>query len=206
MSPRPDVSEERRTQIITAAIKVFAREGFANSRMDDVSSEAGISKGLLYWYFKSKEEIIIAIADVLFGVEFRKMQEITIEGQSARSCLEGFLEIFLEDIRGIMKVVPVIYEFYALAFRNLTVRKVMQDYLGRFVAIMEPIVWHGMETGEFTPGDARQVSIAIASALEGTLLLWAYAPELVQPEEQLRASMALILNGLVANSNEQAVS
>jgi AcrR family transcriptional regulator len=199
MSPRPDVSEERRTQIITAAIKVFAQEGFANTRMDDVSAEAGLSKGLLYWYFKSKEEIIIAIADVLFGAEFRKMQELTIEDQSARSCLESFLDIFLEDLRGMMKVAPVIYEFYALAFRNPTIRKVMQEYLGRFVAIMEPIVWHGMDTGEFTPGDARQVTIAIASALEGTLLLWAYAPELVQPEEQLRASMALILKGLDAN-------
>jgi AcrR family transcriptional regulator len=199
MSPRPDVSEERRTQIITAAIKVFAREGFANTRMADVSTEAGLSKGLLYWYFKSKEEIIIAIADVLFGAEFRKLQDIKIEDQSARSCLEGFLDIFLEDLRGMMKVVPVVYEFYALAFRNHTVRKVMQEYLGRFVAIMEPIVWHGMDTGEFILGDARQVTIAIASALEGTLLLWAYAPELVQPEEQLRASMALILKGLDAN-------
>jgi len=199
MSPRPDVSEERRTQIITAAIKVFAREGFANTRMDDVSAEAGLSKGLLYWYFKSKEEIIIAIADVLFGAEFRKMQDITIEDKSARSCLESFLDIFLEDLRGMMKVVPVVYEFYALAFRNPTVRKVMQEYLERFVAIMEPMVWHGMDTGEFTPADARQVTIAIASALEGTLLLWAYAPELVQPEEQLRASMALILRGLEAN-------
>jgi AcrR family transcriptional regulator len=68
MSPRPDVSEERRNQIIESAIKVFAREGFANTRMEDVATESGLSKGLLYWYFKSKEEIIIAIADLLFSV------------------------------------------------------------------------------------------------------------------------------------------
>ena len=196
MSPRPDVSEERHAQIIESAIKAFARQGFASTRMEDVATESGLSKGLLYWYFKSKEEIIIAIADLLFGVEFRKMQSLSAKGQTALACLESFLEIFIEDLQGMLKVAPVIYEFYALAFRNATVRKVMQEYLGRFVAILEPIVQHGMDHGEFSPGDARQVTLAIGSALEGTLLLWAYAPELVQPEEQLRVSMALLLKGL----------
>lgn len=196
MSPRPDVSEERRAQIIESAIEVFARQGFASTRMDDVAAESGLSKGLLYWYFKSKEEIIIAIADLLFGVEFRKMQSLSVEGQTARAGLESFIEIFIEDLQGMLKVAPVIYEFYALAFRNITVRKVMQEYLGRFVAILEPIVQHGMDHGEFSPGDARQVTLAIGSALEGALLLWAYAPELVQPEQQLRLSMALMLEGL----------
>jgi AcrR family transcriptional regulator len=41
MSPRPDVSEERRAQIIESAIKVFARQGFANARMDNVAAESG---------------------------------------------------------------------------------------------------------------------------------------------------------------------
>ncbi|MBN2550781.1 MAG: TetR/AcrR family transcriptional regulator [Anaerolineales bacterium] len=198
MSPRPDVSEKRRAQILESAIQVIAQQGFANTRMDDVAAESGYSKGLLYWYFKSKEEIIIAIADLLFGVQFRKMQKLSVEGQTARACLENFLDIFLEDLRGMLKVAPVIYEFYALAFRNTTVRKVMQQYLERFVEILEPIVQQGMDNGEFTPGKARQITIAIGAALEGTLLLWAYAPEMFQPEEQLRASMALILKGLAA--------
>ena len=196
MSPRPDVSEERRAQIIESAIQVFARQGFASTRMDDVAAESGLSKGLLYWYFKSKEDIIIAIADLLFSAEFHKMQSLSVEGQTARACLESFLEIFIADLQGMLKVAPVIYEFYALAFRNATVRRVMQEYLGRFVAILEPIVQHGMEGGEFTPGNSRQVTVAIGAALEGTLLLWAYAPDLVQPEQQLRLSMALMLTGL----------
>jgi AcrR family transcriptional regulator len=196
MSPRPDVSEERRNQIIESATNVFARQGFAHTRMDDVANEAGLSKGLLYWYFKSKEEIIVAIADLLFSAEFRKMQALSVEGKTARACLDAFLNIFLEDLYGMLKVAPVIYEFYSLAFRNATVRGVMQEYLYRFVTTLEPIVQHGIDRGEFEPGNARQVAVAIGSALEGPLLLWAYAPEIVNPEELLRLSMELILNGL----------
>jgi AcrR family transcriptional regulator len=196
MSPRPDVSEERRSQIIESAIQVFAREGIAKTRMEDVAAEAGLSKGLLYWYFKSKEEIIIAIADLLFSAELNKLQKRMPDGQSARACLEHFVEIYIVDLRAMLKLTPIIYEFYALAFRNQTVRRVMQEYLHHYVAVLEPVVQRGMEHGEFAPGDARQITIAIGATLDGTLLLWAYDPDMVQVEAQLRASMALLLKGL----------
>lgn len=196
MSPRPDVSEERRNQIIESAIKVFAREGFANTRMEDVASESGLSKGLLYWYFKSKEDIIIAIADLLFSAEFRKMQNLSIEGQTSRDCLWNFLDIFIKDLQMILKLSPVIYEFYALAFRNSTVRRVMHEYLQRFIMIMEPMISQGMERGEFMPGNTRQITIAIGACFEGTLLLWSYAPDMIQPEQQLHASLAILIRGL----------
>jgi AcrR family transcriptional regulator len=196
MSPRPDVSEERRSQIIESAIKVFAREGFANTRMEDVATESGLSKGLLYWYFKSKEEIIIAIADLLFSVEFRKMQNLSIEGRTSHDCLEDFLNIFIEDLQGMLKLAPIIYEFYALAFHNSTVRHVMHEYLQRFVTLLEPVIQYGMDRGEFLAGNARQITITIGATFEGTLLLWAYAPEMFQPEQQLRVSMVILLKGL----------
>ena len=58
MSPKPDVSEERKEQIATAATKIFSEQGFDKARMDDIASEAKLSKGTLYLYFKSKDAII----------------------------------------------------------------------------------------------------------------------------------------------------
>jgi len=196
MSPRPDVSEERRAQIIESAINVFAQQGFANTRMDDVAAEAGLSKGLLYWYFKSKDDIVVAIADLLFGSELRKIQNLSCEDQTASECLMNFLEMFIADIRMMLKVSPIIYEFYSLAFRNQSVRSVMKEYLHTFVGILEPIVQEGIDKGEFAPGNARQLALAIGSILEGTLLLWAYDPDGMNVEEQLRLGGELILKGL----------
>jgi AcrR family transcriptional regulator len=197
MSPRPNVSEERRSQIIESAIKVFAREGFANTRMDDVAAESGLSKGLLYFYFKSKEEIISAIADLLFGSELRKMQFLVDGASSAREGLEHFTEAFIADLRGMLKITPLFYEFYALAFRNATVRQLLAAYLRQFIAIIEPLVQRGIDRGEFAPGDARQITLTIGAVLEGTLLLWTYDSDMVPVEEQLRASLALLLKGLM---------
>ena len=197
MTPRPDVSEERRSQIIESAVKVFAREGFANARMDDVAAEFGLSKGLLYWYFKSKDEIIVAIADLLLGSELRKIEKLSCDGLSASRCLMKFMDVFIEDLTPILSFRPVTYEFYAMAFRNKAIRQVMQQCLGQFITIIEAVVQRGIKEGEFS-GDAHQAALAIGAMLEGTLVLWVLDSETVDIEAQLRAGMALILAGLKA--------
>src|SRR3954469_16123298 len=58
----PEPSLDRRTQILDAAVICFAKRGFHQASMHDISAEAGISVGLIYRYFKSKEEVIAAMA------------------------------------------------------------------------------------------------------------------------------------------------
>ena len=62
--------EERRQQILDAAEKVFFSKGVAAATMDEVAAEAELSKGTLYLYFKSKDEIILSIFERLFSREF----------------------------------------------------------------------------------------------------------------------------------------
>jgi AcrR family transcriptional regulator len=57
MPPRPDVSAERHAQIIKAALACFSRKGYTNTTMDDIVAESGLSKGSLYWYFDSKDDL-----------------------------------------------------------------------------------------------------------------------------------------------------
>lgn len=77
MSPRPDVSEERKNQILEAAVAVFARLGFQQTRMDDIAQQAGLSKGALYLYYRSKDAIIAALLKYFFAQEFKRLSVIT---------------------------------------------------------------------------------------------------------------------------------
>src|ERR1700712_432569 len=61
--PQIDLSTDRRTQILEAAIVCFAKRGFHQTSMHDISAEAGISVGLIYRYFANKEAVISAMAD-----------------------------------------------------------------------------------------------------------------------------------------------
>lgn len=57
------IKDERREQILTAALKLFASKGLAAARMSDLSKSTGISQGLVYHYYRSKEELFTSLVD-----------------------------------------------------------------------------------------------------------------------------------------------
>src|SRR3569833_792948 len=73
-----DHLERRRQQILDAARRCFLRKGFHLTSMQDVFAESGLSAGAVYRYFKSKNEIITAIATVKRGGAIRLLEEILL--------------------------------------------------------------------------------------------------------------------------------
>jgi AcrR family transcriptional regulator len=63
MARTPKVVEDRREQIIDAAMRVFAQKGYSNATNKDIAREAGITPGLIYYYFESKEALLYAILE-----------------------------------------------------------------------------------------------------------------------------------------------
>src|SRR5690242_11290187 len=112
MSPRPDVSEERKTQILEAAIKVFSRMGLDQARMDDIVAEAGLSKGALYWYFKSKDDIIVAILESLFTREMSALEALLEAKGPVYERLLGFVAHTAAELKTMAHLTPILYEFY----------------------------------------------------------------------------------------------
>ena len=74
MSPKPDVSDERKIQILDAAMDTFAEKGFHKTRMSDIAETSGLSKGSLYWYFDSKDSIILNLLDRVFEPELKELK------------------------------------------------------------------------------------------------------------------------------------
>ncbi len=198
MSPREDVSEERKEQILDAATEVFAQKGFDQARMDDIVEETGLSKGALYWYFKSKDDIIFGILDRIFQHEFKALEHLKDSDQSAVEDVHTFTDVAVIDTQRMLKLMPVAYEFLSLAFRNRLVQKAIKEYFNRYIDIIDPIIQRGIDRGEFKQVDARQVSLAACAIFEGTLLLWVYDRSLVDPEVHIRSSIHLLLEGVKA--------
>jgi AcrR family transcriptional regulator len=197
MSPRPNVSEERKHQILNAAEEVFSQKGFGEARMDDIAEGTGLSKGTLYLYFKSKDELIIAILDRIFQREFKQLESLDWATMSAAEGLEKFTDLTIKDITSILRLMPLAYEFMSMAFRNKYVQQAFRNYLNRYLGILTPMIQRGIDSGEFRALDAGEVSIAIGSVMEGTLLLWVYDHSLVEPERHIRSGMKVLLEGLL---------
>jgi AcrR family transcriptional regulator len=204
MAPKPDVSEERKQQILEAASEVFSQKGFDDARMEDIAEQTGLSKGSLYLYFKSKDDLITSILDLAFQREFKQIENLDASEMSATEALEKIVDLALEDFAGMLRLLPVAYEFLALAFRNRVVQKALKEYFNRYMNVMVPVVQRGIDSGEFRAVDAKQVAIATGAILEGTILLWVYDKSLVNPEQHIRTGIQLLLEGLQAPPARQA--
>jgi AcrR family transcriptional regulator len=196
MSPKADVSAERKNQITEAAIAVFSRRGFKDATIDDIVAESGLSKGALYWYYKSKDEIIGAILEYFFRREFADLRGLLQAPGSAREHLRQVIQSIIAEIQRMKPLLPIFYEFYALALRNKTVRKALERYFREYLAILTPLIQQGIDRGEFCSVNAEQVALAAGSAIEGTLLLWVLDPKAFRLEPQLEFGMELVLAGL----------
>ncbi len=196
MSPRPNVSDERKAQILNAAEGVFTKRGFDEARMDDIAEKTGLSKGTLYLYFKSKDDLIIAILERIFQREFRQLEDLQQEDISAFDAMLKLTDLITKDIVSMLRLIPIIYNFLALAFRNKYVQRALKDYINHYLNILIPIIQRGIDAGEFRSVDAREVAIAAGAIIEGTMLLWVYDKSIIDPERHIRSGMKLLLEGV----------
>jgi AcrR family transcriptional regulator len=198
MSPRPDVSEERRNQILEAAMAVFARQGFEQARMDDIAQEARLSKGALYLYYKSKDAIISAILQLLFSQAMKKLQSTLESGEqhTVREQLLSLNQYYIAEMKWMAKLLPLSFEFYAVAARQKDVRQFLKRYFKDYREVLAVLVQRGIDHGEFQPAHAESVAIAITALYEGLALLWMVDPDATQWEQTGEASLLLLLDGL----------
>ncbi len=196
MTPKPDVSEQRTVQIITAATAVFAEKGFDGATMADIAAEAGINKATIYLYFDSKDALIHAIAERMFAQELTDLRVAAEASGTAIERLTAFYESIIADEAGVLPLMPIIYEFYALGLRREDVRVVIANFLNQSAALLASIIQEGVESGEFAPTDADKAARALDGLMSGTVLHWVYAPKEVDIDAQFRYGVRLIFRGL----------
>ena len=204
MAPRPDVSEERKKQILEAAISVFARLGFHKARMDDIVEASGLSKGALYWYFDSKDDIIRNIMEYVFGSSMKEFNSLPLPDGSMRAQLVAMLSYSMEEAKQMLEIRPIIYEFFAHAFRDGIIQQTLQEYFRYYTQQMTPIIQQGIDNGEFRQMDAYRAALALGAIFEGMILLWMYDPDSVDIDLHFPIALNLLLDGFERKENSHA--
>jgi TetR/AcrR family transcriptional regulator, fatty acid metabolism regulator protein len=193
---RRDVSAERKNQILDAAMVVFARSGFHEARMDDIVQESGLSKGTLYWYFKSKEEIITAISERLFAIDIKSVEDLLEAEGTVSERLQRLIRDRVQGLQEMSGVVAILVEFYAAALHQDGVRQFIQVYFQNFHDLLVALIQQGIERGEFRPVDATAAATALDAVFEGLIVRWLIDPDAVQWTSLGEASLRFMLDGL----------
>ena len=196
MSPRPDVSTERKKQITDAATTVFSRQGFHKARIDDIAAEAGLSKGTLYLYFKSKDDIIASLLSKMFERELAALDSLKKDQRPAAERLLVFVEQFNKALLKWQRIIPIMFEFLSRISRQSVVQQAFKSYFHSYMEMLTPIIQQGVDSGEFKPVDVQEIAIAVGAIIEGTIILWVYDPEYINLQRHVYTGVQLLLEGI----------
>lgn len=199
MSPRLDVSEERKEQILAAATRVFARQGFDAARMADIAEEADLSIGGVYWYYKGKDDLIEALIASLFAPDIAAMHDLLDAPGSARDRLLGFMDRHLHQLEPATDLFVVIYRAFGLGIGDVCLREHLAGYVNGYLDGIAALLEQGMAHGEFRQTDARQAARGLVGLIDGIALQWLVDPDEVAWADMVLASITLLLDALSAD-------
>jgi len=194
---RATAAEEKRRQILDAAVRVFARSGFHTSRVGDIAEEAGVAHGLLYHYFSSKDEVLETIFREQWSVLVDRISAIEESGEPAVDQLRHVAAIVLRNWRHQPDVIRVLV-------REIARSPEVQQRIGELVkpiAAVQRIIERGQASGELR-GDLEPQFAAVAfyGGIEELLSGWVLG-QLPDDDESVAAgerTVAQVLDGFRA--------
>src|SRR5215469_8139720 len=160
--------DRRRAQILAAASRVFARQGFHRTTVREVAREAGIADGTIYLYFASKQELLLALLGQLGRVAERPADFAGLASADARGALGSYLRRRFEDLRDWRQLFAAVFP-EVLADPGLRAAQAAQTVPAFEAAEAE--LARRMAAGELPPLDPALLARAAAATVLGLLVL-----------------------------------
>jgi TetR/AcrR family fatty acid metabolism transcriptional regulator len=164
---------DKRRQILDAAIRVFARQGFHSTRVSDIADEAGVAYGLVYHYFKSKDEVLNELFSERWSLLLAAIEEADGQEGSPREKLGAVAAFIVDSYRHepeLMKVIIVEVTRAANSFGRTHLPEIRRAYES-----IAKIVADGQEEGAFRRDvDPIFASMSFYGAIEQLLSGWIF--------------------------------
>ena len=198
MATRSAAQEERRRQILDAAVRAFAKKGYHASRVSDIAEEAGVAYGLVYHYFESKDAVLESIFREMWGMMVAAINAVEQLDESPREQLRKACAIVLRTWRDYPDVVRVLVREVARSGEQL--QREVEEIAHAFAALQR-IVERGQEQKVFRDDlPPRLAAWIIYGALEEILTGWVMGRlpgQIEDIKEAERAVVGILCVGLV---------
>ncbi|MCP5040631.1 MAG: TetR/AcrR family transcriptional regulator [bacterium] len=187
-------AEERREQILQAAFSCFAEKGYHAATMDDLARASGLSKGSLYWHFRSKEEVFIALFDAFSAQIYRQWDAAAQSGAEAPEVLRRECEIAVDVLSNDRVGLRAWAEF----INHPAGRERMADVYATSRRKLAATIERGRGEGSLCEGPAaEEVAGVLVGMIEGMLLQWLVDPEF-EPRRHVATAWEVMMGGLRA--------
>lgn len=193
-----DYKERKRESLLESALKCFGEKGYHSTTMDDIVAYSKTSKGLIYNYFKSKEELYIALMQERTKRTFEKIDEhfkhCTTSTEKIKELFKMYREITLtEEWRHLIRVHM---EFWINSARHEHLQNIMIDrYKKQYLEFIIEIIEQGKKSGEFKEDvQADLVSSLFWAYIDGICLHYSVVEEDELYKQQFKQTEEMIMN------------
>jgi AcrR family transcriptional regulator len=188
--------EERQYQIMEAAMEVFVAKGYANTRMDDIVTTSGLSKGAIYHHYASKKELFASLIDHWEVYSFPDFYSRNGSDRTASETLIDFAKAIIDVYKEKKNVFLAEVEFWALSNQDLEIRERSKTLYKKLLNLFELVIQKGIRTGEFNEVNATSVALLLLSTFQGINWFCIFGEDELKPEVYIENSTELILKSI----------
>ncbi len=191
-------SKSNQQAIKNAALKLFSERGFHSTSTRDICAEAGVSKGSLYWYWRSKEEIAFSLVSDMMS-EFLKLVESARDEEcpvieKLERLAKTIAELYYHETQSLRLLWKFRVDRHYIFSRDY-MEKVARYYTGIRKAL-ESIIEQGIKSGELRKVDSKRMAFILLGITEGFELQWLENEDEFSMREALPEILKMILPGL----------
>lgn len=193
---KPDVATERKLQIVKATVECIIQKGYHNFSMQDVAKTAGVSKGIIHYYFLNKDELMMCVLDKVAGdIEDILSQEMTATFDPVRK-LEIFVAVLANVVRNTKAYYQVNMDFWTQINQKENVREVISRHYQNYRETGSTMIDEGIAKGIFKPVDSKKYASYIIGVVDGLSLQWLFDDKSIDYDATISMVTKQIMDGL----------
>ncbi|MDD3269592.1 MAG: TetR/AcrR family transcriptional regulator [Syntrophomonadaceae bacterium] len=185
--------DERRREIILAAQGLFGSKGVKATSVSDIVKAVGVAQGTFYWYFKSKEEVIGAVAQEYAREYFAS--QIEIVKTPGLSALEKMQRIWEDSLNKYADNISLTNYLHSERNRDMH-EQLVKENMGFLFPMMNEIIRQGKEEGVFLVQDIEETSMIFIAGLQGVHILFSSSMSQTLLEQRIKLTADFFLKGL----------
>ncbi len=188
--------DNSKDQILEAAMKVFVKNGYAQTRMEDIAEVAGLSKGAIYHHYESKKELFLSLIDYweeyfFFKVFFNKNSS----SKKAEELLKDITNDIVETFKERKYILLAELEFWSLANHDEDIRIKTATLYVKLLKLIKTIINKGIRENDFKKLNVDVAALSVMTALQGVIWFSIFQDSKITAEEYLNDVIDFIIYG-----------
>jgi AcrR family transcriptional regulator len=189
------IKNTKKNQILDAALQIFVRKGYSDTRMDDIVVGSGMSKGAIYHHYSSKRDLFLELIDYWEIYCFPNILDKKYKNKTASGILREIVKDVTKTFNEKKYVFLAELEIWSLANHDDEVRQKTKLLYTNLLKLFSDIITLGIKKGEFKNINVNIAALSIMTSLQGVIWFSIFEQGELSAEEYLTQVMEFIIFG-----------